>query len=557
MKQKLEEWIKYATLDNDLIEELKEIENNEKEINDRFYKDLVFGTGGLRGLIGAGTNRINIYTVMKATQGLANYLKNNHSNSSVAIAYDSRIKSGLFSKYAASVLAQNGIKVYIYKELMPTPALSYAVRSLNCQAGICITASHNPSKYNGYKVYGEDGCQITTNIAKEILNEINKLDIFKDVYYSNFNEELEKGNIEYIEEKVIDNYIQDISNLSINKSFDNLKIVYSPLNGTGKKCVVKILKKQGFNDINLVKEQENPDGNFPTCQYPNPEKKEALNLGINLARDINSDIVLATDPDADRVGVAVKHNNEYELITGNEMGILLFNYICENKKMPKNPVCIKTIVTTDMAKDVAKKYNVDVLDTLTGFKFIGEQIGILERKNRLDDYLFGFEESYGYLSGSHVRDKDAVNASMLICEMASYYKSKNLTLVDKLYELYKEFGYYKNELIDYTFEGIEGMKKIKSIMDYFRNNDIKKVNNIRVTEIKDYNIKQNSKVDLPLSNVLEFQLENDTKFIVRPSGTEPKIKFYLEGKGNSVDDCNNKIEIIKECINTIISFINK
>ena len=552
MEQKYKTWLEYANLDNDLIKELNEIANNEYEINDRFYRDLEFGTGGLRGVIGVGTNRMNIYTVMKATQGLANYLNKNYENSSVAIAYDSRIKSEEFAKYAASVLAKNSIKVHIYNELMPTPALSYAVRNLDCKAGICITASHNPSKYNGYKVYGSDGCQITTEAAKNILEEINKLDIFNDVSYSNFDDELNNGIIKYIDEEIIDNFIEDISKLSINKSLNNLKIVYSPLNGAGRKCVLKILEKQGFNDVTLVSEQAMPDGNFPTCPYPNPEKKEALNLGIELAKKNNADIVLATDPDADRVGVAVRHNNEYKLINGNEMGILLLNYICENKNMPKNPVCVKTIVTTDMALEIAKKHNVEILNTLTGFKFIGEQIGLLEKDNRVDDYIFGFEESYGYLSGTHVRDKDAINASMLICEMASYYKEQNMNLIDKLNELYKEFGYFKNELIDFTFEGIEGMKKIKSIMDYLRNSDIEKICNVKITKIVDYNIKQDTKVDLPLSNVLEFHLDNDSKFIARPSGTEPKIKFYIEAKGIIQDDSSNKIEIIKEYINKII-----
>lgn len=552
MIQKYNEWCKNVTLDMDLIDELNKIQNNIDEIEDRFYKDLEFGTAGLRGIIGAGTNRMNIYTVMKTTQGLANYLNKNYKDPSVAIAYDSRIKSDVFSKYAACVLAKNKINVHIYKELMPTPSLSYAVRYLKCQAGIVITASHNSSKYNGYKVYGEDGCQITTETAKDILEEINKIDIFNDIKYSDFNLELKMGNIKYIDDEVIDNFIKDISKLSLNNSLNNLKIVYSPLNGTGKKCVLKILERQGYNDVILVKEQENPDGNFPTCPYPNPEKKEALSLGIELAKKTDADIVIATDPDADRVGVAISHNNEYKLITGNEMGILLFNYICENKKMPNKPVCVETIVTTDMVKEIAKKYNVEVRETLTGFKFIGEQIGLLEKENRIDDYIFGFEESYGYLSGSHVRDKDAINASMLICEMTSLYKNNGLTLIDKLDELYKEFGYFKNKLVDYTFEGIDGMSKIKLIMDYLRNNNIDKIDNIKVINIKDYNIKQKSIVDLPLSNVLEFYLENNSKFIARPSGTEPKIKFYIECKGNNGNDCSIKIKIIENYIKNII-----
>ena len=551
MEEKYNLWLENAILDEDIQSELKIIENNTKEIEDRFYKELEFGTGGLRGVIGAGTNRMNIYTVMKATQGLANYLLNNYEKPSVAIAYDSRIKSDLFSKYAATVLASSGIKTYIYPELMPTPSLSFAVRELSCSAGICITASHNPSKYNGYKVYGSDGCQITVEAANAIYTEINKIDIFNDVKITSFDEELEKGNIKYIKDEVIDRFIEEISKLSLNKSFNNLKIVYTPLNGAGKRCVLEILKNRGFDDINLVKEQENPDGKFPTCKYPNPEKEEALKLGIEYAKEINADIVLATDPDCDRVGVAVKYNDEYKLINGNEMGILLLNYICENKTLPNNPVCVSTIVTTNMTEPICKKYNIELRKTLTGFKFIGEQIGLLEKVNRVNDYIFGLEESYGYLSGSHVRDKDAVNASMLICEMASFYKNKNINLIDKIEELYQEHGYYQNKLIDFTFEGIEGIKKIESIMDNLRNNNIKEINSMKVKEIIDYKIKQHTNVDLPLSNVLEFILDNGSRFIARPSGTEPKIKFYIESLGSTKEESIAVINYIETYINAL------
>ena len=552
MINKYNEWLNNAILDEDLIIELKEIKNDDEAIEERFYKELEFGTAGLRGIIGAGTNRMNVYTVMKATQGLANYLINNYENPSVAIAYDSRIKSKMFSEYAASVLAANNIKVYLYKELMPTPALSYAVRELKCEAGICVTASHNSSEYNGYKAYGSDGSQISGSIAKEITLEINKLNIFKDIKLIDFKEGLNKGIIEYISDDLIEQYINDISNLSLNKSLDNLKIVYTPLNGTGRKCVKMILEKQGFKDLNIVKEQEYPDGNFPTCKYPNPEKKEALKLGIDYAKEINADIVLATDPDADRVGVAIKHDNDYKLISGNEMGVLLFNYICENKNIPNKPVVVSTIVSTNMIKPIADKYNVEVRKTLTGFKYIGEQIQLLEQENRKEDYLFGFEESYGYLSGTHARDKDAINASMLICEMASYYKNQNMTLLDKLEQLYNEHGYYINKLVDFTFQGTTGMSKMNNIMNLLRKNNISNINGLKVESIIDYNKKQESNVILPLANVIEYKLENNIRFIARPSGTEPKIKFYIESVGTSREESLENINKIENYINSII-----
>lgn len=552
MINKYNEWLENATLDEDLIQELKEIKDNEEEIKERFYKELEFGTAGLRGIIGAGTNRMNIYTVMKATQGLANYLNNNYENPKVSIAYDSRIKSTKFSEYAASVLAANSIKVYIYKELMPTPQLSYAVRELNCQAGICVTASHNSSEYNGYKVYGSDGSQISGDVAKEITEEITKLNIFQDIKYIDFRDALKENTIEYIEDDLIEKYINDISKLSLNKYSDNLKIVYTPLNGTGKKSVEKILKKQGFSDLNIVKEQEMPDGNFPTCKYPNPEKKEALKLALEYANEINADLVLATDPDADRVGVAVKDNNEFKLITGNEMGVLLFNYICENKEMPKNPVVVSTIVSSNMINPIAQKYNVEVRKTLTGFKYIGEQIALLEKENRKEDYLFGFEESYGYLSGTHARDKDAINASMLICEMASFYKNQNITLIEKLEELYKTYGYYINKLVDFTFEGSTGMNKIESIMSSLRNNNIEKLDDLYIEDIIDYNEKQITNVVLPLANVIEYKIKNNIRFIARPSGTEPKIKFYIESVGITREESLENINKIEKYIKEII-----
>ena len=425
-------WKNQSLSDNDLTDELNSICKNSEEIKDRFYKDLTFGTGGLRGIIGAGTNRINVYTIAKATQGLANYLKKNFSKTKVAIAYDSRIKSDLFAKEAARVLAANKIKVFIYKELMPTPALSFAVRHLKCHAGIVITASHNPAEYNGYKVYGNDGCQITIDTANAVLKEINKIDIFNDVKRMTFDEAVDKKIINYIDEKDIQAFLNAVSTQSLNKNLsnkENLNIVYTPLNGSGLKCVTETLKMNGFSNITVVSTQEKPDGNFPTCPYPNPEIKEALQEGLKLCEKINADILLATDPDCDRVGIAVKYQNEYKLLSGNEVGVLLFDYICKirlkNNAMPSNPVCIKTIVTTDMIYPIAQKYGVRIIDVLTGFKFIGEQIGLLEKSGQDNQYIFGFEESYGYLSGTHVRDKDAVNASLLICEMTAFYKNQN------------------------------------------------------------------------------------------------------------------------------------
>ena len=414
-------WRNQNLADNDLIDELNSICENSEEVKDRFYKDLTFGTGGLRGIIGVGTNRINIYTIAKATQGLANYLKKNFSKAKVAVAYDSRIKSDLFAKEAARVLAANNIKVFIYKELMPTPALSFAVRHLKCHAGIVITASHNPAEYNGYKVYGSDGCQITLGTANAVLKEINKIDIFNDVKRMNFDDAVDKKIINYIEEKDIQAFLNAVSTQTLNKNIankENLNIVYTPLNGSGLKYVTKALKMNGFSNINVVPSQENPDGNFPTCPYPNPEIKEALQEGLKLCEKINADILIATDPDCDRVGIAVKYQDKYQLLSGNEVGVLLFDYICKtrmkNNSMPSNPVCIKTIVTTDMIYPIAQKYRVKIIDVLTGFKFIGEQIGLLEKIDQDNEYIFGFEESYGYLSGTYVRDKDAVNASLLI-----------------------------------------------------------------------------------------------------------------------------------------------
>lgn len=549
-------WCKNAVDDSDLQEELKSIENDTPAIRDRFYRDLEFGTGGLRGVIGAGTNRLNIYTIRRATQGLANYVKQEYNGGSVAISYDSRIKSDAFAKAAAEVLAANGIKVYIYKELMPTPMLSFAVRKLNCQAGIMVTASHNPAKYNGYKAYGNDGCQITLKGAEIILNEINSLDMFKDVKTSDFNTELEKGNIEYISQEVIDAYYNCVLAEGINTDLcasSGLKVVYTPLNGTGNKPVRTILKKIGITDVSIVEEQENPDGNFPTCPYPNPEIREALELGLKKCEEVKPDLLLATDPDCDRVGIAVPDGDNYVLFTGNEVGALLFEYICKQRiakgTMPENPIVVKTIVTTNIINAIAKDYGVEVIDVLTGFKFIGEQIGFLEEKGEEQRYIFGFEESYGYLSGGYVRDKDAVNASMLICEMAAYYRTQGISLIQARENLYNKYGVYYHTLHSFTFEGESGMIKMNDIMSQLRNNHPKEIAGYKVISCSDYKLSitkeiatgSETEIKLPKSNVLAFELEDNLKVVVRPSGTEPKIKTYYTAKAPTFDDAK-KIE---------------
>ncbi len=539
-------WCEKAVQDPDLQTELKGIAGDNDAILDRFYRDLEFGTGGLRGVIGAGTNRMNIYTVRRATQGFADYLNQEYDSPSVAISYDSRIKSDVFSKAAAEVLAANGIKVHIYTELMPTPCLSFAVRQLKCQGGIMVTASHNPAKYNGYKVYGEDGCQITLRGAEIILEKINSLDIFSDVKASDFEEELAKGNISYISDDVIEEFYKNVLAEGINTDLcpsSGLKVVYTPLNGTGNKPVREILKRIGITDVTVVKEQEMPDGNFSTCPYPNPEIREALEIGLRYCDEVKPDLLLATDPDCDRVGIAVPDGKGgYALFSGNEVGAMLLEYICDQRTkkgtMPKNPVAVKTIVTTDIVSLIGKAYGVEIIDVLTGFKFIGEQIGILEKKGEEDRYIFGYEESYGYLSGSYVRDKDAVNASMLICEMAAYYRTQGITLMEARENMYKKYGVFYQTLYSFTFEGASGMKKMEDIMTTLRNDPVKEIAGLKVVRFDDYKVSVSkdlingteTEITLPKSNVLAFFLEGGSKVIVRPSGTEPKIKTYLAAK---------------------------
>lgn len=542
-------WLSEAKEDPDLINELKTMSEN--EIEDAFYTDLEFGTGGLRGIIGAGTNRMNIYTVGKATQGISDYIRKNYENGSVAISYDSRIKSELFAKTAARVFAANGIKAYLYDTLMPTPCLSFAVRALECSMGIMITASHNPARYNGYKVYNSDGCQITINAANEILAAIKKIDPFTDVKKTDFDDAFDKKLIDYIPDTVYDDFIKAVKSQSVlfgDKVNKDLSIVYSPLNGTGLRPVLRALKESGFNNITVVKEQENPDGNFPTCKYPNPEIKETLDLGITYAEKTGAQLLIATDPDCDRVGIAVKTGDGYRLMSGNEVGILLLDFICSQRikhnKMPEDPVAVKTIVTIDLAEKIAEKYGVEIKNVLTGFKFIGEQIGFLEEKGQENRYIFGFEESYGYLSGSYVRDKDAVNGVLLISEMFAFYNERGITLQDKLNELYKEFGFTVNKLFSFEFPGAAGFKRMNDLMLALRTGKAP-FNNISTTI--DYNIGIDG---LPKSNVIKYVLQNGDSVVIRPSGTEPKIKIYTSVTGTSCENAeiktNRLTEIIKE-----------
>ena len=528
-RKEYERWMKQAAMDEDIVEELRSMDDAKME--DAFYRDLAFGTGGLRGVIGAGTNRINIYTIAKASQGLADYLKKNFEDPSVAIGYDSRIKSDVFARTAARVFAANGVRVSIWPVLMPVPTVSFAARYLHTSAGVMITASHNPSKYNGYKVYGPDGCQITVEAADNILKEIEKLDIFADVRNSDFETGIANGNIQYIQDEVYTAFVEQVKSQSVlfGEEVDkNIAIVYSPLNGSGLKPVTRTLKEMGYTNITVVREQEQPDGSFPTCPYPNPEIKEAMALGIEYAKRCNADLMLATDPDCDRVGIAVKnHVGEYELLTGNQTGMLLLDYICSQRqkhhKMPADPVMVKTIVTMDMAQQIAEHYGLRTINVLTGFKFIGEQIGKLEEQKKADSYVFGFEESYGYLTGSYVRDKDGVNGACMICEMFSYYATKGIGLLDKLDELYRMYGYCLNTLHSYEFDGSAGFVKMQKIMKAFRG-DIEKFDNKKVLKLLDYAAGLDG---LPKSDVLKFLLEDNCSIVIRPSGTEPKLKMYI------------------------------
>ena len=549
------EWLNSPLLNKEEKEELLAIKDNNNLIEDRFYKDLAFGTGGLRGVMEVGTNRMNRFIIRKATQGLANFLNKKYQNPRVAIAYDSRNHSEEFAKETAATLGANGVTVYIFGELMPTPSLSFATRYFKCDAGVVVTASHNPKIYNGYKVYGNDGCQCTDELANAILKEIDVLDVFKSVKVGDFDALLKEEKINIIGKDCFDAYMESTKKQSIYNENKTLNIVYTPLNGAGRKCATTILKETGFNNVSVVKEQEMPDGNFPTCPYPNPEIHEALKLGIRDLLDKNADILVATDPDSDRCGVVVNQHGEAKILTGNEVGLLLFDAIYhakkESGKLSNSPVLVKTIVSSDMAKVMAEAYGVKVIEVLTGFKYIGEQMLYLEQKNALKDYLFGFEESCGYLTNPDVRDKDAVNAVLLICEVANHLKLQGLTLVDHLTALYDKYGDFKTYLATYEFPGLDGMNKIQSIMKMFREEEIK--NKIKgIDHIGDYKLgyitykDKKEPTNLPKSDVVKFFLNDQSTITVRPSGTEPKLKVYYFANGQK------RIDELKELFNGFI-----
>ena len=553
-----EEWISNPYFDEETKKELLIIQNDEKEIQERFYKNLEFGTGGLRGVIGAGTNRINKYTVRRATFGLANYIiskcKDEGKHKGVVIAYDSRHKSEEFCLEAAKTLAACGIKAYIFDSLRPTPELSFAVRYLGCVAGIVITASHNPPEYNGYKVYWADGGQVCPNIANEIIKEVNKIEDYSLIPTVDKSSDL----IEVLGDDVDTSFINAVKKQVINKDViqsqgKDFKIIFTPIHGTGNTSIRRVLKEVGFENVEVIKEQEMPDPNFSTVKYPNPEEKDVFNIAIEKAKKEGSDIIIGTDPDCDRVGVVVKNNEgEYIVLNGNQVGSLLVEYVISNlhnsTKIPKNPTIVKTIVTSELGSEIAKSYGVGSIDTLTGFKFIGEKIHEFEKTNE-KNFIMGYEESYGYLVGTHARDKDGVVSALLISEMAAYYKSKGMSLYDGLMEIYSKYGYYMEELKSITLKGIDGMEKIKAIMSYFRNSNIDSIANVKLKEFKDY---LNGIDNLPKSDVLKFILEDESWIAVRPSGTEPKIKFYIGVKG---EDLQSSTEKLKKCLDSITSII--
>lgn len=555
-----EEWVKSSYFDEDTKLELDKIKDNEKEIEDRFYKDLEFGTAGLRGVIEAGTNRINKYTVRRATFGLANYILENtteeEKNRGVVIAHDNRHKSREFCIESANTLAACGIKAYIFDSLRTTPELSFAVRNLNAIAGIVITASHNPPEYNGYKVYWEDGAQVMPDIANAITEKVNSIHDYSIIPTLS---EANKNLVVLLDETQDTEFIEAVKSQVIRKDLvksvgKNFKIVYTPLCGTGNIPIRRALKEVGFENISVVPEEENPDPNFAGLDYPNPEEKKALNRGILLAKEKGADLVIATDPDCDRVGVAVRTTTgEYVLLTGNQIGGMLTHYIIEglkeNNKLKENPTMIKTIVTSEFGADIAKENNVDVLNVLTGFKFIGEKIKLFE-ENKDRNYVFGYEESYGYLVGTHARDKDGVVSSLLISEMAAFYYSKGMSLYEGLIELYKKYGFFKEQTISLTLKGIEGVEKIKEIISYFRENQIDCINNIKIIDKKDY---KNGVDNLPKSDVLKYFLEDESWVAIRPSGTEPKLKFYIAVKGDSDVEADEKLKGLKEYIDVMVS----
>ncbi len=542
--EKYEYWL---TFDDNTKNELESI-TDKKEIEDRFYKDLEFGTGGLRGIMGAGANRMNKYTVGKATKGLCEYLKNEFAGErSVVIAYDSRNNSKAFAECAAEVLCYNGIKTFLFEEIMPTPVLSFSVRYLNCNAGIVITASHNPKEYNGYKVYDKYGCQLVPQYADKVISYINNVKDIKSVKHMNLNMALSNGYLTYIGDEVLNSYISEVEKMAVYKEASDLKIVYTPLHGTGNIPVRKVLSDMSF-DVSVVKEQAVADGNFTTVRSPNPEEKDALNMALEQAKRANADLVIGTDPDCDRVGVGVLHNGEYTLLTGNQTGALLVDFYLKFKKQSLNPktTLVKTIVTNDLGAEIARKNGLNVVETLTGFKYIGDQITKYEKTGE-NEFLIGYEESYGYLVGTHARDKDAVIASMLICEMAAYYKKNKMTLVDALNVLYSEYGFYLDALDSFVLKGKDGASRIKNIMSYFRANKATVFPNI--TDVKDYSTGIG---DLPKSNVLKFFLKGGSWIAVRPSGTEPKLKMYYSVRGIDSSTCERSLQDIRTIINGIM-----
>ena len=558
-KEEYLRWLEADLLDPDLKPELMGIKDDEDAIKDRFAVSLKFGTAGLRGTLGAGTNRMNIWVVRQATQGLANWVKTQGGNQTVAISYDSRLKSDVFAKEAAGVLAANGINVRIYDALMPVPALSFATRFYNCNAGIMVTASHNPAKYNGYKAYGPDGCQMTDDAAAIVYDEIQKTDVLTGAKYISFAEGVEKGLIKFVQDDCKDAFYKAIEDRQVRPGLAKdagLKLVYSPLNGTGLVPVTRVLNDIGITDITIVPEQEYPNGYFTTCSYPNPEIFEALEYGLKLAKETEADLMLATDPDADRVGIAMKcPDGSYELVSGNEMGVLLLDYICagriEKGTMPKNPVAVMSIVSTPLADKVAEHYGVELRHVLTGFKWIGDQIASLEAAGEVDRFIFGFEESYGYLAGPYVRDKDAVIGSMLICEMAAYYRSIGSSIKQRLEEIYAEYGRYLNKVDSFEFPGLTGMDKMASIMDDFRKNPPADFGGNKVLSVTDYS--KPEETGLPKANVLIYELEDNATVVVRPSGTEPKIKTYFTTTGKDLKEAEAKKEALAAVLKPIFS----
>ena len=547
-------WLEADLVDFDLKRELREISGDEEAIRERFAKSLEFGTAGLRGTLGAGTNRMNIWVVRQATQGVADWVKTQGGSQTVAISYDSRLKGWSFARDAASVLAANGIKVWIYEELMPVPALSFATRYYHCNAGIMLTASHNPAQYNGYKAYGPDGCQMTDDAAAVVYASIQKTDVLNGAKYMGFSEGVEKGLIRFVSEDCKSAFYEAVESRQVRPGLcrtAGLKLVYSPLNGTGLVPVTRVLQDIGISDITIVPEQEYPNGYFTSCPYPNPEIYAALEKGLMLAREIGADLMLATDPDADRVGVAVRcPDGEYELVTGNEMGVLLLDYIAsgriEKGSMPKRPVAVKSIVSTPLADKVAEHYGVELRHTLTGFKWIGDQILQLEKAGEAERFIFGFEESYGYLAGDYVRDKDAVVASMLICEMAAYYRSVGSSLKERLEELYRNYGRYLNAVDSFEFPGLSGMDKMASIMEKLRTEPPKEFAGKAVVRVKDY--EKTEETGLPRANVLIYELSDGATVIVRPSGTEPKIKAYYTTLGKDLEEAKKEREALAAAV---------